>query len=166
MAMSDIVPWGRNRDLASQRATEANPFLALHREMNRLFDDVFRGGDLWMPRANWAGNWASTWPNVEVVDDEKQVRVVAELPGVDEKDVEVTLTDGVLTLKGEKKSEVQNALYSERWQGKFERSIQLGPEVDPEKVEAQYKNGVLTITLAKRPEAQSRTKRIPLNKQH
>ncbi|HZT18259.1 MAG TPA: Hsp20/alpha crystallin family protein, partial [Dongiaceae bacterium] len=99
---------------------------------------------------------------VEVSETDKEVKVVAELPGLDEKDVDVTLHDGVLTLKGEKKAEVNGTVYSERWQGSFQRSLQLGSEIDPEKVAASFKNGVLTVTLAKRPEAQSQVKRIPI----
>ena len=66
-------------------------------------------------------------------------------------------------LSGEKKSESERALYSERWHGQFQRSVQLGPDAAPEKVSATFKNGILTVTLAKRPEAQSRVKRIPVN---
>jgi len=88
--------------------------------------------------------------------------VVAELPGMDEKDLDVSLHDGMLTLKGEKKSESNTAVYSERWHGQFQRSLPIGPDVDPDKVSASFKNGVLTVTLAKRPEAQRQVKRIPI----
>jgi HSP20 family protein len=88
--------------------------------------------------------------------------VVAELPGMEEKDVELTLRDGVLTLKGEKQAETNGSVYSERWHGSFQRSIDLGPDVDPDKVRASFKNGVLTVTLGKRPEAQAQVKRIPI----
>jgi HSP20 family protein len=139
MDMRDLIPWGRNRSLpASTQSESGNPFLAL-----------------------WNG-WSGGWPHVEVNETADDVRIVAELPGLDAKDVEVTLQDGVLTLKGEKKAENQSAFYSERWQGRFQRSMQLGPDVDPDKVNAGFKNGVLTITAAKRPEAQRQTKRIPI----
>ena len=87
---------------------------------------------------------------------------MAELPSLEQKDIEVTLHDGMLTLKGEKQSESNGTVYSERWHGRFERSLQLGPDVDPDKVNAAFKNGVLTITVAKRPEAQRQVKRIPI----
>jgi len=139
---------------------KGDPFLALHLEMNRIFDNFARGFSLGVPTrvSSSAG-----WPNVEVRETDKEVEVVAELPGMDQKDVEVSLADGVLMLKGEKKSESNGALYSERWHGRFQRALQLGPDVDPEKVEAAFKNGVLTITLAKRPEAQSQVKRIAIS---
>jgi HSP20 family protein len=81
---------------------------------------------------------------------------------MEEKDVELSLRDGVLTLKGEKQAETNGSVYSERWHGSFQRSIDLGPDVDPDKVTASFKNGVLTVTLGKRPEAQSQVKRIPI----
>lgn len=161
MPMSDLIPWGRSRTApAPRRNEETSPFLALQREMNRVFDEFFRGFDLPpMPRLGWAAGW----PQVEVSETDKEVRITAELPGLEEKDVEVTLNDGVLTLKGEKKLESDGALYSERWHGQFQRSLELGPDVDPDKVTATFRNGVLTITAAKRPEAQREVKRIPIN---
>src|SRR6267378_3240318 len=153
MAMSDLIPWGRNRNVpAPQQAEQARPFLALRQEMDRVFDNVFRGFD-WPMTAPSAGA-AGPWPHVEVSDGDNEVKIVAELPGMEEKDIEVTLQEGMLTLKGEKKSESNGAAYSERWHGQFARSLQLGPDVDPDRVNAEFKNGVLTITAAKRPEAQ------------
>ena len=160
MSMRDLIPWGRNQNVATSRSSEnANPFLALHREMNRIFDDFSRSFDL--PSMVSQG-WSAGWPHVEVAETDENVKVVAELPGLEEKDIEVTLHNGTLTLKGEKKSENQGSVYSERWHGRFERSLQLGPDVDPEKVNAAFKNGVLTITVPKRPEAQRQVKRIPI----
>jgi HSP20 family protein len=69
----------------------------------------------------------------------------------------------MLTIKGEKKSESDNAWYSERWHGRFQRALPLGSDVDPDKVSAAFKNGVLTVTLGKRPEAQREVKRIPIS---
>jgi HSP20 family protein len=118
-----------------------------------------RGGLRLPTRFGLPGNW----PHMEVSETDKEVKVIAELPGLEQKDVDVSLHDGVLTLKGEKKSETDGALYSERRFGEFQRSLQIGPDVDPERVNATFKNGVLTVTLAKRPEAQSRVKRIPIS---
>src|SRR5947209_14290301 len=159
VSMRDLIPWGRNRNLpAPTTGDNANPFLALHREMNRIFDDFARGFDLPM----LSGGWSGGWPHVEVSETEDNVKVVAEIPGLEQKDIEVTLHNGILTLRGEKKSENQGAVYSERWHGRFERSMQLGPDVDPDRVNAAFKNGVLTITVPKRPEAQRQVKRIPI----
>jgi HSP20 family protein len=160
MAWTDLVPWGRNRSVtAPSSAQESSPFFALHREMNRMFDDFARSFDLDMPsRFGISGNW----PRVEVDDSENEVKIVAELPGMDQKDIDISFTDGVLTIQGEKKSETNGTLYTERWHGQFQRSLPLGPDVDPDQVKAEMKNGILTVTARKRPEAQRQVKRIPV----
>jgi HSP20 family protein len=161
MALTDLIPWERNRALTTTRFGEdGDPFFALQRDMNRILDDFTRGFGVAGPSRN---GWSGAWPHVEVSESDNEVKVIAELPDMEQKDVEVSLHEGVLTLKGEKKSENKGAVYSERWHGQFQRSLQLGPEVDPDKVNASFKNGVLTVTLAKRPEAQSQVKRIPIS---
>lgn len=161
MALTDLVPWGRNRALTTSRfGQESDPFSALQRDMNRVLDEFTRGFGVTVPSR---GTWSDAWPRVEASETGNEVKVVAELPGMEQKDVEVSLHDGVLTFKGEKQVENESALYSECWHGQFQRSLQLGPDVDPDKVNASFKNGVLTVTLAKRPEAQSQVKRIPIS---
>jgi HSP20 family protein len=128
--------------------------------MNRLFDDVFRGFDdsrLWGVR--------SAWPSVDVEETEKEYRVTAELPGLEERDVEVLLQDGLLTVRGEKKleTEARNRSYSERFYGRFERQITLDRDVDDSAVKATFKNGVLTVTVPKDARASERSKRITIN---
>jgi HSP20 family protein len=119
MTMRDLIPWARARTApASRFEDEGGSLFALHREMNRLFDDFFRSFDLPLPaRFGWSGGW----PHVEVSETEKEVKVAAELPGLDEKDVEVMLQEGALTLKGEKHSGSEGASYSERWAGRLMR---------------------------------------------
>jgi HSP20 family protein len=158
MSLKDLIPWNRGGTMPAAFNDDRQPFFALHREMNRVFDNFFRG----MEGFDAGRSWSMGWPSVEVRDTDSQVEVVAELPGLDEKDVEITLHNGMLTLKGEKKSESGNASYNERWHGQFQRSLSLGPDVDPDKVNASFKNGVLTVTLGKRPEAQRQVKRIPI----
>jgi len=104
------------------------------------------------------------WPNIEVSETDKDVKVVAELPGLEEKDVEIGLADGLLSIKGEKKTEIEDKdrLFSERYYGRFERRIPID-DVDEEKVSAAFKNGVLTLTMPKAPQAQSKVKRIAIN---
>ena len=161
MALTNLLPFARVRPTAlSQTSADGDPFFALHRDMNRILDEfthVF--GVPSTPRTAWSG----VWPHVEISETESEVKVVAEVPGLEEKDIDLSLHEGVLTLKGEKKAETKGPLYSERWQGQFQRSLQLGPDVDPEKVSASFKNGVLTVTLAKRAEAQNPVKRIAIN---
>lgn len=158
MDVRGLVPWGRNRNVAARYSGDENPFLALHREMNRMFDDFTRGFDL--PVAQ--GGWTGAWPRVELSETDKAVRVVAELPGLQEKDIELTLEDNILTLKGEKKTETESPTYTERWHGTFQRSIQLSSEVEPDKIDASFKNGILTVTLPKRPDSEGNAKRIEI----
>ena len=160
MAIRDIIPWSRSQELASPRGS-FDPFLTLHREMNRLFDDVFRSFDT-RPSFGRTFPIGSSWPNVEISDNDKQIKVTAEVPGLEEKDIEIFLADGVLTLKGEKKTQLEDRerQFSERYYGHFERRIPLGFEVEEDKVEARFKNGLLTITLPKSAKAQSQVKRI------
>jgi HSP20 family protein len=163
MAMKDLIPWNRQGDVTVRRSDDVNPFLTLHREMNRLFDQAFRGFDL-APFGTGRLLGAAGLPNIEVNDTGKDVTVSAELPGLDEKDVEVELTNGVLIIKGEKKTETEDKdrLFSERTYGRFERRIPV-EDVETDKVSATFKNGVLTVTLPKVPQAQSNVRRIAIN---
>jgi HSP20 family protein len=163
MAITDLVPWGRGRDMTTRRSEDQNPILALHREMNRLFDEVFRGFDL----APFNGSFferSMRWPNIEVNETDKDVKVTAELPGLDDKDVQVELANGVLAIKGEKKTETEDKdrRFSERYYGRFERRIPV-EDVDQDKVSAAFKNGVLTVIMPKVPQAESEVKRIAIN---
>jgi len=93
------------------------------------------------------------------------VKVTAELPGLEEKDIQVELANGVLAISGEKKteSEDKDRRFSERYYGRFERRIPVD-DVEPDKVKASFKNGVLTVTLPKSPSAQEKVKRIAINR--
>jgi HSP20 family protein len=96
-------------------------------------------------------------PELDVRENATSIAVEAELPGVEEKDISVTLANGVLTIKGEKKQEKEekgeNFYVSERSYGSFERSLRLPDSVDETKVDAKFENGVLKVTAAKKPEA-------------
>jgi HSP20 family protein len=165
MNMRDLIPWGRNERSSSvpsaYRGEEANPFLTLHREMNRLFDDVFSRFDATAPSFF---SPMPAWPKVEVAETENGIRVAAELPGMDEKDVEVSVIDNVLTIRGERKAHIDDRErhFSERYYGRFERVIPLPFEVEDERAEASFDNGVLTVTLPKSPRAKAKMKRIAI----
>jgi HSP20 family protein len=96
--------------------------------------------------------------------DRQGREVTAELPGLEEKDVEVQLSNGVLAIKGEKKTETEDKdrLFSERYYGRFERRIPVD-DIEEDKVSASFRNGVLTVTLPKSAKAQSHVKRIAIN---
>jgi len=166
MTVRDLIPWGRNRSSvpSTTHNEEVNPFLTLHREMNRLFDDVFNRFESGTPALSGRiPTWS--WPSLEVNASDKEVRISAELPGMDEKDVEILVDDDVLTIRGEKRSETEDKdpHFSERYYGRFERSIALPFEVEDDKAEATFKNGVLTVALPKSANAQDKAKRIAIN---
>ncbi len=164
MSVRDLIPWNRSSRVPVRRAEEGTPFLPLYREMNRLFDDVSRGFDVAPFGFDRLFDRALSWPNIEMSETDEEVKVIAELPGLEEKDVEVKLSDGVLAIKGEKKTETEDKyrLFSERYYGRFERRIPV-EDIEEDKVSASFRNGVLTVTLPKLPQAQRQAKRIPIN---
>ncbi|MBZ9775500.1 Hsp20/alpha crystallin family protein [Mesorhizobium sp. CO1-1-8] len=166
MSVRDLIPWGRGNGNSAPSLFhdgDRDPFVSLHREVNRLFDDAFRSVGARLPA--FGPPFAAGWPSVEISDTDKEVRVTAEIPGLDESDIEVLLDNGALKLKGEKRSETEDKdrQFSERFYGRFERLIPLGYEVEEDKVNAAFKNGVLTVTLPKTERAQAKAKRIAIN---
>ncbi|OIQ83588.1 alpha-crystallin [mine drainage metagenome] len=159
MNVKSLMPWNRGK-LPGALFEDGSPFLTLHREMNRLFDDMLHGVDRDLPSTRLG--WGTAMPRLDLHDGETEVSLTAELPGLEAKDVQITLRDGVLTLKGEKKAETTQPHYSERWFGQFQRSVALGPDVDADKVTATFKDGVLTVTAAKKPGAADAEKQIPI----
>lgn len=149
-----------------KRGENGNGGTALDRlrgEVDTLFDRFFRDpwGTSLLDRAAGLTGW---FPRVDLAESEDQVTVSAELPGVDPKDVEISVIGNTLTIRGEKQQEKEekrrNYHYTERQYGSFHRSIDLPGSVDPDHVEATYKNGMLTVSMAKHPEA--KPKKIPV----
>ena len=163
MAMRDLIPWG-NRQTSSApalwRDNDFSPIASLRREMDRLFDDMFRSPAF----GSFGGGFGTmtSWPSLDVKDNEREVIVTAEVPGMTDKDVELLLDNGTLTIRGEKKGEKDERGYSERWYGRFERQVPLPSSVDEEHCRAEFHDGLLTVTLPKVEGAESR-KRIPIN---
>ena len=149
---------------------EWRPFEALHREIDRLFDDF--GGGFWRSpfrRSVFEPFWRrelswETAPAMDIAETEKAYEITAELPGMSESDVEVVASNGGLTIKGEKKEEKEEKkkdyYLSERRYGSFERRMQIPEGVDADKIEATFKKGVLTVTLPKTVQAQKPEKKI------
>jgi HSP20 family protein len=152
------------------KAEDRAPFESLRREIDRLFDD-FRPFDWRLPsrvlgvevpgiaRAGW-----QVAPAMDLVEKDDAYEITVELPGLDEKNVEITLSNHTLTIKGEKnevKEETQKDYYqSERRYGSFQRSFQLPEGVDADKIDANFAKGVLTVTLPKTAEAKKAEKKI------
>jgi len=141
-------------------------FHSFRTEMDRLFDSFFGGlPALTSLRQHFPAGEGLT-PAWDVKETEKELVVKADLPGIDEKDIQLTVQDGILTLRGEKKSERKderdNYYVMERSCGSFQRSIRLPETVNDEKAEARFDKGVLTITLPKRPEMAKAQKKIEI----
>ena len=163
MGFRDLIPWTKGQQLATGHEA-FDPFLTLHREMNRLFDDVFRGfgplGRIGTPLME--GQFA--WPRIELSETEKVVTISAELPGLSENDVQVEIANGVLSIRGQKKAERsdESKFVSERYYGSFERQIPLDG-VEEDKAKADFKNGVLTVTLPKSEPSNPNVRRITID---
>lgn len=142
-----------------------HPFYSLQRQMNNLFDDFFTGFDV-APRSLAAGGLGAFSPSVDVKESDKDFTIRAELPGVEEKDIELTVTNDSVTIKGEKKEEKEdkgkNYYYMERSYGSFNRVIPLAAETDANKAEASFKNGVLNITVPKSAQAKEKGMKVPI----
>lgn len=161
MAVRDLIPRFGSRSPVVRSET-TNPIMAFHQEMDRLFEDFWRGFDGFGSSVSMR---SLGFPSIELSETDRELKVEAELPGMEEKDVEVLLDNGVLTLRGERKGETEDKSrhISERYYGRFERQITLPAEVEEDKVQAAFKNGVLTVTLQKSAEAAQKVRRIPIN---
>jgi len=158
---------------ASSAMQAWRPFESLRQEVDRLFDDF--GREFWRPwpfgRSLFAAEplfrrelTLGALPAMDVVESDKSYELTADLPGMDEKNIEVKVVDGMLTIKGEKQEEKEEKkkdhYLRERNFGSFERSFSVPEGVDADKIEANFKKGVLTVTLPKKPEAQKPVKKI------
>ena len=144
-------------------------FSAIRDEMGRVFDQFERGRLRWpSPWRRESGARALMSPELDVRENADRITIEAELPGVDEKDISVTVANGMLTIKGEKKQEKEerneNYYLAERSYGTFQRSLRLPDSIDDSKVEAKFAKGVLKVTAAKRPEAVKAERRIEIKK--
>jgi len=142
-----------------------SPLNSFQQRMNDLFDDFFHGFNLTLPGA-LDERVGAFRPSIDVKEGEKDIVVKAELPGLEEKDIEVLLAEDALTIRGEKKEEKEdkgkNYYHLERSYGAFHRVIPLPAEVDAKKVAATFKNGVLSIVLPKTEKAKATGKKITI----
>jgi HSP20 family protein len=169
MTIGNLVPWrwGSLRRLDEDRSlnTFRTEMDSLHRSIDQLFADAW-GGSMTPSLLSDAWTTSRITPRLDVVDDDTAFHVTVELAGMTDKDVAVSVTDRVLTIRGEKKEEKEkkdkDVYRRERAFGSFRREIELPSDVDQGKIEAAFKNGVLTIDLPKTKEAQDRVKQIPV----
>ena len=152
--LHSLVPWRRPQTRVAR--------VDLYDELDRVFDGFWRGFGL--PAASQAPRVLA--PRMDVTETENEYRVEAELPGLEEKDIAVTLENGVLTLAGERKEEHEEEdekrgfMHRESFRGRFERSLALPENADEKGVTATYKNGVLTLAIPKRPVAKPEVRTI------
>lgn len=143
-----------------------DPFAELRARMDRMFNGMFGDFEPFGPMRGIAP--AVTMPHVDIAETADALTITAELPGMDEKDVTLTLLDGVLTLKGEKRAEKEERDEQksyhlvERSYGTFTRSFRLPETVDPDKVAAVFEKGVLTVTVPRTAEGRERVRTIPI----
>jgi len=155
--------WSQS-DVPSRRE-ENHPFFGIQKDMNRLFDDFFQGLDV-APLSATGERLNSFVPSLDVRENDKEVHIQVELPGMDEKDVEILLTENSLTLKGEKKEEKEDKgkdyYHVERSYGSFQRVVPLPEGIDTKKAEAKFKKGILSISLPKLEQSNVKAKKIEI----
>ena len=149
MNLRSLMPIARDRNVARSD----NAFMSLQHEIDRLFDDFTRG----FPAFS-TGGAAELLPNLDVTETDKQIEITAEMPGLEERDVQVNLADNVLTIRGEKKAEKEekDKTYRlvERSYGSFVRSLELPEGVNADAIKASIDKGVLKVTVPKPAPAQ------------
>jgi HSP20 family protein len=170
MTLKDMVPWrwgGLRHWDEEDRPYES--FLremdTLHKEMDHLFENFWKGsGNHTFMTKPW--RHGALTPRVDETEDEMAFHVKVELPGMDQDDVDVTLSGGVLTIRGEKKREEEEKgkdyYRSERSFGSFRRSLPIPVDVDESKIEAKFEKGILYVELPKTKEAQEKVKHISI----
>jgi HSP20 family protein len=149
MNFKSLIPTGRDRSVS------ASPFVSLQREIDRLFDDFTRG----FPTLADTGP-GKLMPNIDVTETDKEIEITAELPGLEEKDVQIKLSDNLLTIRGEKKAEKEqkdkNYRIVERSFGSFERTLELPEGINADAIKANISKGILKVTVPKPAPAQSK----------
>lgn len=159
MTLREFIPFTK-KSVPVKRERE-HPLSLLRHDMDTLFDEFFRGFDM----NPFFGTHAERFtPNVDITESDKEIRVSAELPGMDEKDIDITLNHDSLTIKGEKKEEKEDKgkdyYRMERSYGTFCRTIPVPVEIETDKINAHYKKGILTIKIPKSAKAIEEKKKI------
>jgi HSP20 family protein len=153
----NITPWRKTRGMPLARESSlSTPISEFRGELDRLFDRFFRGG--WLRPSTWA-EATTEWPggeflpSLDVAENDKEIVIRTEVPGMDPKDVDVSLSGNVLTIHGEKKEsseeKSEDYYHCERRFGSFSRNVELPATADLEHIEAEQRNGLLTITVKK-----------------
>lgn len=160
----DVAPWRSGRGLSTPRTDRSfqDPFFALHQQIERAFDDIFSGFGV-PAAATQSGRGAAA---CDIRETNNEVEVCVDLPGFQEKDIDVSLQDNALTIKADTAEESEDKrkdyIYSERRRGSVYRTISLPETIDQDRVTASFENGVLTVKVPK-SEAKATARRIPVS---
>ena len=160
--------WPPRTEMTGDPETAAEPLRALQADINRAFESFWRNLPTPSFRANWGMTLQSIDIRVDVVESENEIELSAEMPGLEESDIEVSMGEDCIAVKAEKHAthdrQGSGFRLNERLYGVMQRTIPLPAAVDPDAVRATYRNGVLTIRVAKLAETQKDVKHIPINK--
>jgi len=170
--MGNLIPWNwgkKNLPIRKEdNSSEYSPHLALQNDMNRVFDNFFRSFEGGMLSSFSEMSEGMFQPKVEVKENANNLRVSVELPGIDDKDIDVSITDDALTISGDKREEKEENTRGyyrmERSYGSFQRRIPFPCSIDKDKAEATFKKGVLNVVLPKTAEAKQNVKKISIKK--
>jgi HSP20 family protein len=167
MAINDLLPWKKEGSKVEIERRKDDSYLDLQSQMNRLFDDFFTNPFSLAPFGGSFETGVTFSPRIDVRETDKEIKVSAEVPGMDEKDIQVSLGNNILTISGQKEAEIEEKDSRfhriERSYGTFRRDIQLPVEVDEDKVAATFAKGVLTVVLPKQGNV-TQGKRITIQK--
>lgn len=163
MTFTDLIHWNRPTNIPVQHRNRfGRSILSLQDDMDRMFQDFFGGASLPVLAQR------QSFPAIDIVENKKNFKVKAELAGIDPEDVEISVTDGFLTVQGEKKEETEEEendyLRREVSYGSFQRVLALPETADCDGAEASFKNGVLNIKIPKKAEALQKPKKLDIKK--
>lgn len=164
MPIRDLIHFDRPSNIpVRQRHRFGHSLMSLQEDMNQLFQDFFGDNAL----TEWAGR-VETFPAVDIIENGKNFKVKADLSGIDPENVDVSVTDGLLTIKGERKEEkeeaAENYLRREMSYGAFQRTVPLPEAANCDKAEASFKNGILTVQVPKKEGSMQEPKKLPIKK--
>jgi Molecular chaperone (small heat shock protein) len=169
MDFRDLMMWRwPPREETAGQGEAMDPMRALQADINRAFEAFWRHVPAPSFRANWGMTLQATEPRIDLIETEREIEISAEMPGLEERDIEVSLSEDCITIKAEKLAgrdrQAGGYRINERLYGSVQRTIPLPARVDQDGVKATYKNGVLTISIPKIAGAEKDTKHIPVNK--
>jgi HSP20 family protein len=166
MRVTDLIPWRSHAPAAQSRAENGDPYRALQLDINRAFDGFWQMFDSPLPQLLGDDRGGAIPMRVDISDSPDKVTVTAELPGLQEADIDVRIANGSLTIRAERKSEREaeekGYVLRERSFGLVERTLPVPDNIDPNAAKAEFKNGVLTVSIPKTAEAQDDVKHVPV----